>query len=250
MENAFGLSHWYDSSMKTLGLIGGIGPESTIEYYRLIIAAYREQDPKRAYPSIIVNSINLQQYLDWINANQMQDFAEGLIKEIDVLTRAGADFGALCSNTPHIVFDELQSRTNLPLISIVEATCERIRQLGMKRVGLFGTRFTMQARFYPDVFSRAGIDLITPEAAEQDYIHDKYMNELLNDKFLPETREKVLAIADNLKQRTGIEGIILGGTELPLLIRPETFEDGQRNGIRFFDTTRVHVDKLVKELRS
>ena len=101
--------------MKTLGLIGGIGPESTIEYYRLIIAAYREQNPKRAYPSFIVNSINLQQYLDLINANDLEQFANGLIKDIEVLARAGADFGALASNTPHIVFDELQRRSSLPL---------------------------------------------------------------------------------------------------------------------------------------
>lgn len=236
--------------MKTLGLIGGIGPESTIEYYRLIIAGYRERDPRRAYPAIIVNSINLQQYIDWINAKQLDEFAKGLVQEIDVLVRAGADFGALCSNTPHIVFDELQRSTSLPLISIVEATCERVQQLGLKRVGLFGTRFTMQGRFYPDVFSRAGVELVTPDEADQDFIHEKYMNELLNDKFLPETREQMLTIADKLQERAGIEGIILGGTELPLLLSPETFTDGQRNGLRFFDTTRIHVDRLIEELRS
>ena len=238
----------YSSYMKTLGLIGGVGPESTIEYYRLIIAAYREQVPKRAYPSIIVNSINLQQYLDWINANDLESFANALVFEIERLTRAGAHFAALCSNTPHIVFDELQRRSSLRLISIVDATCERVKQFGLKKVGLFGTRFTMQGRFYPDVFTRAGIELITPNEAEQDYIHGKYMGELLNDVFLPETRDQMLMIAGQLQSRAGIEGIILGGTELPLLLRPDTFSDGQRNGIRFFDTTRIHVDRLVEEL--
>ena len=187
--------------------------ESTIEYYRLIIAAYREQVPGRAYPSIIVNSINLQQYLDWINANDLESFATALVSEIERLTRAGADFGALCSNTPHIVFDELQRRSSLRLISIVEATCERVKQFGLKKVGLFGTRFTMQGKFYPDVFSRAGVELVTPDEAEQDYIHEKYMGELLNDKFLPATREEMLMIAGKLQSRAGIEGIILGGTE-------------------------------------
>lgn len=236
--------------MKTLGLIGGIGPESTIEYYRLIIAAYREQNSRRAYPLIIVNSINLQQYLDWINANELEQFADGLTKDIEVLVRAGAHFGALASNTPHIVFDELQRRSRLPLISIVEATCARVQQFGLKRVGLFGTRFTMQGRFYPDVFSRAGIQLITPNEEEQAFIHDKYMSELLNDIFLPATREQMLRIADDLHKRDGIQGIILGGTELPLLLSPETFTDGQHNGIHFFDTTRIHVDRLVQEMLS
>ncbi len=234
--------------MKTLGLIGGIGPESTIEYYRLIIAAYREQHPNRAYPSFIVNSINLQQYLDLINANDLEQFANGLSKDLEVLVRAGADFGALASNTPHIVFDELQRRTSLPLISIVEATCVRVQQFGLKKIGLFGTRFTMQGRFYPDVFSRAGIELGNPNEEEQAFIHNKYMGELLNDIFLPKTRDRMLRIADDLQQREGIEGIILGGTELPLLLSPETFTDGQRNGIRFFDTTRIHVDRLVQEM--
>jgi aspartate racemase len=241
-------SSTYPSAVKTLGLIGGIGPESTIEYYRLIVNAYRERNPKRAYPLIIVNSINLQQYLDWINANEMEKFAAGLVESIQVLERAGADFGALCSNTPHIVFDELQRRSHLPLISIIEATCERVQQFGIKKIGLFGTRFTMQGHFYPDVFSRAGIELITPNEAEQSFIHDKYMNELLNDMFLPATREQMLDIADKLRARAGIEDIILGGTELPLLLSPETFTAGQYNGIRFFDTTRIHVDRLVEEL--
>ena len=236
--------------MKTLGLIGGIGPESTIEYYRLIIAAYREQNPKRAYPAFIVNSINLQQYLDWINAKELAEFADGLVKEIEVLERAGADFGALASNTPHIVFDELQRRSHLPLVSIVEATCARVQQFGLKKIGLFGTRFTMQGRFYPDVFSRNDIELITPNDEEQDFIHEKYMGELLNDIFLPETREQMLRIAGELRERAGIEGIILGGTELPLLLSPETFTDGQYNGVRFFDTTRIHVDRLVQEMLS
>ncbi|HEX4900012.1 MAG TPA: amino acid racemase, partial [Pyrinomonadaceae bacterium] len=154
------------------------------------------------------------------------------------------------SNTPHIVFDELQRRSSLPLISIVEAACSRVQEFGLKKIGLFGTRFTMQGRFYPDVFSRNGIQLVTPNDEEQDFIHEKYMGELLNDIFLPETREQMLRIADELQKRDGIEGVILGGTELPLLLSPETFTDGQRNGIRFFDTTRIHVDRLVEELLS
>lgn len=238
----------YSCSMKTLGLIGGIGPESTIEYYRFLVAGFRERAPNRAYPAIIVNSINLQQYLDWINANEMDAFAGGLVMEIERLERAGADFAALASNTPHIVFDQLRQRSNLPLVSIVEATCERVQQFGLKKVGLFGTRFTMQGRFYPEVFSRAGIELFTPSEDEQNYIHEKYMKELLNDIFLPETREELLGIAGQLRSRTGIEGIILGGTELPLLLRSEMFTNGQQDGMRFFDTTRIHVDRLVEEM--
>lgn len=178
----------------------------------------------------------------------MENFTAALVLEIERLSRAGADFAALASNTPHIVFDELQRRSSLPLISIVQATCERVKELGLKKVGLFGTRFTMQGRFYPEVFSRAEIELVVPDETEQTYIHEKYMGELLNDMFLPKTRERMLEIADELRTRKGIEGLILGGTEIPLLIRPEIFPEGGRNGIRFFDTTRIHVERLVQEL--
>jgi aspartate racemase len=229
--------------MKTVGLIGGIGPESTIEYYRLIIAGYREQ--KTEYPAILVNSVNLTQLIEWINANALREIGEYLVREVERLAKAGADFGALASNTPHIVFEEIQRRSPIPMISIVEATCEIAQALGFKRVGLFGTRFTMQGRFYPDVFSRAGIELVLPESEEQTYIHTKYMGELLNNIFLPETREALLAIADALKRRDGIEALILGGTELPLILR-----EGEYNGIRILDTTRIHCDRIVRELLS
>ena len=131
----------------------------------------------------------------------------------------------------------------MPLISIVEAACERVQSLGFKSVGLFGTRYTMQAPFYPSVFSRTDVKLVMPNEQEQAFIHDKYFNELLKDIFLPETRARLLAIADGLKARHGIEGLILGGTELPLLLRDE-----EHNGIRLLDTTRIHVDRLIEEM--
>ena len=231
--------------MKTVGIIGGIGPESTIEYYRFIIEGYRERKGDGSYPSIIINSIDLSKLIAWMNADQLGEAADYVLREIERLARAGADFAALASNTPHIVFDHLRAHSPIPLISIVESTCDAAQNLGMKRVGLFGTRFTMQGRFYPEVFSKAGIDLIVPDTAEQDYIHEKYMNELLNNIFLPETRAGLLAIVDRMKDRDGIEGLILGGTELPLILR-----GAGENAIPFLDTTRIHVERIVEELLS
>ena len=230
--------------MKTLGLIGGVGPESTIEYYRLLVSGYREQRDGN-YPPIIINSVNLKIYLALINAGELGRFADELVTAVEKLASAGADFAAFASNTPHIVFDEIQQRSRIPLISIVEATREKVETLGLKKLGLFGTRYTMQATFYPEVFSRAGISLVTPNDDEQNYIHEKYMNELLNNLFLPETRERMLAIADELKSDHGIQGLILGGTELPLLLR-----NAEHNGIPLLDTTKIHVERLVTELLS
>lgn len=229
--------------MKTLGLIGGVGPESTIQYYRYIVAGYRERTGGDSYPSIVINSVDLARLIRWINANELGKIADYLVDEIERLQQAGAGFAAIASNTPHIVFDEVRQRVKLPLISIVEATCQRVQADGFKTVGLVGTRFTMGARFYPEVFSRAGVRLVIPHEDEQSYIHEKYMGELLNDIFLPETRERILAIADELKTREGIEALILGGTELPLLIR-----DDSHNGMPILDTTRIHVDRLVEGL--
>jgi aspartate racemase len=230
--------------MKTLGLIGGVGPESTIEYYRLLVAGYRDQRDGN-YPPIIINSVNLKMYLALINAGELGKFADELVIAVEKLAAAGADFGAFASNTPHIVFDEIQQRSRIPLISIVEAIREKVESLGFKKVGLFGTRYTMQARFYPEVFSRVGIALVTPNDEEQNYIHEKYMNELLNDMFQPETRARFLSIADDVKARHGIEALILGGTEIPLLLR-----DAEHNKMPLLDTTKIHVERLLVELQS
>src|ERR1041385_126474 len=157
------------SPLKKLGLVGGIGPESTIEYYRFIIEAYRAQQDGN-YPSIIINSINLKKMLVLIDEDREQ-FTQELVNAVEKLARAGASFAAFAANTPHLVFDEVQRRSPIPLISIAEATCEKVQELGLRKVGLFGTGFTMRAQFYPEVFSRAGLSLVTPNAEEINYIH-------------------------------------------------------------------------------
>jgi aspartate racemase len=229
--------------MRTLGMIGGIGPESTIEYYRAVIAAYRERHKDGDFPSILINSISVKKLLEMVSSNQLAAVAEWLANEVEKLARAGADFALFASNTPHIVFNEVERRSSIPLVSIVKATCDATKALGLKRVGVFGTRFTMQGRFYPDVFAEEGIAVIAPAPNEQAYIHEKYTVELLNNIIRPETRERLLAIAATMKQRDGIEGLILGGTELPLILR----DDGSA-GIPFLDTTQIHAKAAARQM--
>jgi aspartate racemase len=229
--------------MKTLGIIGGIGPESTIEYYRAAIAAYRDRIKDGSYPAIVINSINLTTLLDLMNANNLPAVADLLVAEVERLARAGADFALFASNTPHIVFDEVERRSPLPLLSIVEATREVVKTLDLKTVGLFGTRFTMRASFYPDFFSRKGITVVVPQPGEQDFIHEKYMVELLNNIIRSDTRDRLLALVETMKQRDGIQGLILGGTELPLILR-----DSGATGIPYFDTTRIHAQAAARML--
>jgi len=171
--------------MKILGIIGGLGPESTLEYYRNIIALYRERQRDGSYPEFIINSVDLKKGLDFMAADNLTGMADYLLEEIGKLARAGANFGLISANTPHIAFDQVVSKSQIPLISIVEATCASAKARGLRRLALFGTRFTMQGTFYPKVFSREGIELVVPDPKEQDYLHDKYLNELVPGKFCP-----------------------------------------------------------------
>ncbi len=231
--------------MKTLGIVGGLGPESTVDYYQRIIARYRERTGDGSYPEFIINSVNLRKGLDFMDVNDLTGMADYLLEAFGKLARAGADFGLISANTPHIVFDELAPRSPIPLISIVEATCATAKTRKLKRLALLGTRYTMQASFYPKVFSREGIDLLVPDADDQDYIHDKYFTELVPGKFLPDTRAGLLAIVDRMKARSDIDGVILAGTELPLILR-----DAEHKGLPLLDTTRIHCEAAVAVMLS
>ncbi len=231
--------------MKNLGIIGGVGPESTIDYYRTLIEIFRKRQPTAGYPPLLINSINLQEQIGLVEANDLSGLVKFLSQEIEKLNRAGADFALLASNTPHLVFDDLQRVSPIPLISIVEVTAVEAQRRGLKRIGLFGAGFTMRAHFYQDVFSRVGIEVIVPESSEQEFIHDKYMNELINGVFLPETRACLLAIVDRLKENAQIDAVVLGGTELPLILRDEA-----HHGIPFLNTTRLHCEAAIDRMLS
>jgi aspartate racemase len=230
---------------KLIGIIGGIGPESTIDYYRLFVSIYREHRPEGGYPPLLINSIDLARALKLVSSNDLAGLAAYLLEEIHRLARAGATHGLLSSNTPHIVFDEIEAASPIPLISIVETTCRAAVERKLKRVGLFGTRFTMQGGFYQKVFAREGIEVAIPEPGDQKFIHDTYLNELVNGVVRPETRERYIAIARGMKSGQGIEALILGGTELPLLLRGAI-----DIGVMLLDTAHLHVERAVAELLS
>jgi aspartate racemase len=230
--------------MKVIGVIGGIGPESTIEYYRYLIAGHLAQTSDGSYPAIVITSVDLTRMIAMMTRNEFPAAAEYLLVELQRLAAAGAQIGLIAANTAHIVFDEVEARSPIPLVSIVEATRAHAESLGLRRVGLFGTRFTMQARFYQDTFARHGMEVVVPAADEQAYIHDKYLNELLKTVFLSETRQRLLAIADDMIARDRIEGLILGGTELPLILR-----EPEHNGIPLLDTTKIHVRAVLDRTR-
>jgi aspartate racemase len=231
--------------MKTVGIIGGTGPESTIAYYRQIIAGYRARKGDGSYPSLIINSIDLKKLLDLASAGRLQELTLYLLDEVRKLAAAGADFGILAAVTPHLVFDALAAQSPIPLISIVEVTRDAAAALDLERLGIFGTRFTMEAAFFPDVLQKSGIAVVLPTPKERDFIHEKYLNELVNAILLPETRAGLLKIVNRMKTADHIDGLILGGTELPLILTEASYE-----GIPFLDTTKLHVEIIVEQLLS
>ena len=228
--------------LPTLGIIGGIAPESTIAYYRQIVSAYLLRVPDN-YPQILINSINMRQMLNLVEEQHFDGLVDFLLTELEKLAQAGVDFALLASNTPHLVFTQLEQNSPLPLISIVEATATQASKLGVKCVGLCGTKFTMQGGFYDKVFSRRSIQVIQPGVVEQECIHSIYMNELVKGIFRESSRRELVDIVQALRKRHSIEALVLGGTELPLLLYPE-----EEAAIPFLDTTAIHVQAALSKL--
>ena len=228
--------------MATLGIVGGLGPESTIDYYRRILEEWKRHDPSSS-PSIIIDSLDVTRGLHLVEHDRPA-LIEYLSASINRLAAAGADFAAMAANTPHVVFDDLVARSPIPLLSIVEACAEEARRRDLRRLGLLGTRFTMEGSFYPEVFARRGIAIVAPTAEERVWIHDRYVGQLLKGEFRDDTRDGVKSVIRRLREEENIDGVILGGTELTLLLSDVTVE-----GIPALDTTALHVAAIVERLR-
>ena len=231
--------------MQTIGLIGGIAPGSTIDYYRLLMEGYRARQPDGSQPLILINSIDLQYFLRLVSSGDRHRLVDYLVPELDKLARAGADFGLFASNTPHLVFDDVNAQSPIPLVSIVEAAGVAASAQGLTSVGLLGTRFTMEGGFYPSVFARYGVTVTVPSADDRTYVHDHYLGELVRGVFHDSTRAGMMAVIGRMRAEAGIEAVVLGGTELPLL-----FRDGPAPGLPLLDTTQLHVDAVLDRLFS
>jgi aspartate racemase len=228
--------------MAILGIIGGIAPPSTIDYYQRLVARHRELAGDEAYPTILINSVNFTRVLRLVESGRRDDLTAFLAGELARLAAAGADLALLAANTPHVVFDDLTRRTTLPLVSIVEAACAATVREGYRRVGLLGARFVMSGSFYPAVFTRADVTLVPPHPDEQEYVHDKYLSELVRDEFRSETREAFVRLIARMTERDRLDAVLLAGTELPLLLR------GSPTACPVLDTTAIHVEAAVSRL--
>ena len=224
-------------------MVGGLGPESTIDYYRRVLETWQQDDPSSA-PAIVIDSLDVQRALHLVQ-NDRPGLIEYLLASLERLARAGADFAVMTANTPHIVFDELAARSPVPLVSIVEVCAEEGRRRGLRRLALLGTRFTMEAPFYPTVCARYRIRVVIPNEADREWIHERYIGELLEGEFRDDTRKQLTSIVERLWAEESIDGVILGGTELPLLLTTPLIA-----GLPALDTTALHVAAIVTRLRA
>jgi aspartate racemase len=225
-----------------IGIVGGIGPESTIDYYKMIIQMYRDAKKDDHYPVIVIHSIDMKRSLAYSEQGDESGLAEYISDAVRSLAQAGSDVGLIASNTPHIVFDRVQATSPIPLLSIVRETCRHVVSLGCKKVGLLGTRFTMQSDYYQKEFTKFGIALPVPNSHEQEYIHSKLFSEIEHGIFREDTRQGLLAIVRRMKEEERIQGVILGCTELPLILAKDEFD------IPFFNTSRIHAQSAVNYL--
>jgi aspartate racemase len=230
------------SGMKKAGIVGGIGPVSTPDYYLGIINGYRERSQNGDYPEIVIDSINMTEMVEYVSERRYDELVMLLARSVANLEAAGADFAAIASNTPHIVFDEVRMRSKLPLISIVEETCIYAQKAGWMRAAVLGTLFTMQSGMYVQAFERYGINAFVPEAKMQETVHGIIFPNLEDGIVLQEDKKKLLETAEELVRTTNADVLVLGCTELPLAIRQEDISTPVLN------TTQIHIDAIVREL--
>lgn len=226
--------------MKKVGIVGGMGPESTIDYYQSIISKFQEKaGSKEELPELFINSINMYKMFNLLMNGKTKALINYLAEAVYTLEKVGSDFVVMSANTPHIVFEEVQQEVQLPMISIVEETYINAQEMGLEKIGLIGTKFTMENDFFKKPFLSHNKEIVVPNQSEQQYIHSKIVEELENGIVNNETKMEFLNIIDQMMNRDNIQGVILGCTELPMLIQNEDLT------IHLLNTTEIHVNKIV-----
>jgi aspartate racemase len=224
---------------KKIGILGGLSPESTVTYYEYITRTYTDRFGDYGYPEVVVYSVSFQKYVDWGNADRWDEIAKDMINAARALERAGADFGIIATNTMHIVFDEVQAAVGIPFLHLIDATAEAIRSRNISTVGLLGTKFTMGKSFYKDRLAAGGITTIVPDEAGQEIADGIIYEELVRGLIEESSRKRFAKIIDELGER-GAEGVILGCTEIPLLVSDDDVS------LPLFNTTIIHAEKALQ----
>ncbi|MFA4639382.1 aspartate/glutamate racemase family protein [Pyrococcus kukulkanii] len=222
--------------MKKIGIIGGTTPESTCYYYRKYIEISREKFEKYVYPELIIYSINFKEFFQ--NPEGWEGRKKILINAAKALERAGAELIAFSANTPHIVFDDVQKEVNVPMVSIIDAVAEEVKRRGVKKVLLLGTKTTMTADFYINALREKGLEVVVPNDGEKDELNRIIFEELAFENL--KSKEWIVNLIEKYAMEEGIEGVILGCTELPLAIKQGDVS------VEVFDSAEIHMRKLIE----
>lgn len=225
--------------MKKLGLVGGMGPESTIPYYHDIVYGVQEKLGKDCFPELTIESVDVFNILKLCSEKRYDELTDYLMIAINNLIKCGADFAALSANTPHIVFDRLQEKSTIPLVSIVDSTKDEAIRANKKKIGLLGTIFTMTGDFFKAPFYKSNIEITVPTKNEMDFVNNKISTELEHGIIKNDTLKSFQKIISRMKDEDGIEAIVLGCTELPLLLNDKV------SPVPCLDTMKIHVQALV-----
>lgn len=220
--------------MKTIGLIGGLSWESTLDYYRYLNRETQRRMGARHSAKILLYSVDFQEVEDFVNQGNMPGLTEMMKNAAVVLEKAGADVLMIGANTMHMLVPAIRSVMSLPIVHIAEATAEEIIKKGFTKVGLMGTKPTMEMDFYKRILAARGIETIIPEEEDRELIQKTIFDELFSGDFRESSRQSMLRIMDQLLQN-GAQGVILGCTEIPLLVKQEHTQ------IPLFDTTYIHA---------
>jgi aspartate racemase len=236
----------HDAGMtRILGIVGGTGPESTVDYYRSIIAIWQRRVDDGSYPRLIINSVEAGQIFRDLAEGDHVAIAAAIVPALEQLAAAGVGAALLASNATHLAFDEIAPASPVPLIHIVDAATEAAVTEGYRRLGIFGTRFVMEAPMYPERFGARGITVVVPTLDEREHIHGRYFGELVRGVFLDETRNGLVEIIARMRDRDGIDGLILGGTELSLILTKPSYA-----GVPILNTAKIHAEAAVDWLLS
>ena len=221
---------------KRIGILGGMSYESTIKYYDLILQKYYEKFNDYNYPEIVIFSLNFQKVIDYELGSERIKYINYLMTGIKSLENAGTSFIIMAANSPHAVYKDLEKLSKIPILSIVEATIDKAKQLNMKKLLLLGIKFTMQSTFYQNYGKNLGLKVITPSNEEQDEIDKIIFDELVIGFFKQESKRKLLRIINNYR----VDGVILGCTELPLILNQKDTK------VKLLDTVELHTEAALK----
>lgn len=225
--------------MNKIGLIGGTGPESTIEYYKGIVYGVQQKSGRSFFPNLTIESLSVFDVLDFCGKQDYAGLTSYLLEGIGNLAAAGAQYGALTGITPHIVFDELIKDSPIPLISMVDTARDFAVAHDFRKICLLGTLPTMEGTFFQNSFAKCGIEVVMPNAEEKSYIGAKIETELEFGKILPNTQQKFKEIAERIILEEQVQAVVLGCTELPLIF------DGVELPVPYIDVMQVHINALV-----